>query len=264
MERHTGIIPGEGQVVPSALPEEPYKIAGAWYNGGGMDSGSHQRSGGMDRRSDEQWLVALQADDTPEQADALEDLRLRLQRGIFYYLSRERSDLADRANSELEQMAEDFAQEATLRVLKNLNSFRGDSLFTTWATKVAVRVAISELRRARYRDFSLEEVTADGELMPNLAEMFLSNRPAGPEKATERSDVLAKIQHAIDTALTDRQRTALTAVVLRNVPLEVVAERMNTNRNALYKLLYDARMKLRNALEAEGLGVDYIQSLFEE
>jgi len=218
----------------------------------------------MDKRSDEQWLVALEADDTPEQAAALEDLRLRLKRGIFYYLSRERSDLANRAHSELEQMAEDFAQEATLRVLKNLRSFRGDSQFTTWATKVAVRVAISELRRARYRDFSLEEVTADGELMPNLAEMFLSNRPAGPEKATERRDVLAKIQHAIDTALTDRQRTALTAVGLRNVPLEVVAERMNTNRNALYKLLYDARMKLRGALEAEGLSIDYIQILFEE
>lgn len=218
----------------------------------------------MDKRSDEQWLAALAAQNTPEQADALEDLRQRLKRGIFYYLSRERSDLTGLAHSELEQMAEDFAQEATLRVLKNLASFRGDSQFTTWATKVAVRVAISELRRARYRDFSLEEVTSDGELMPNLAEMFLSNRPAGPEKATERRDVLAKIQHAIDTALTDRQRMALTAVGLRHVPLEIVAERMNTNRNALYKLLYDARMKLRTALEADGLSVEYIQTLFEE
>jgi RNA polymerase sigma-70 factor (ECF subfamily) len=120
----------------------------------------------MNGRTDEAWLAHLTAKESPEQADALEDLRARLKRGIFYYLSRERSDLSTLAHVELEQMAEDFAQEATLRVLANLHSFRGDSQFTTWATKVAVRVAISELRRARYRDLSLEELTADGDLLP--------------------------------------------------------------------------------------------------
>jgi len=218
----------------------------------------------MNKRTDEEWLTHLASEGTPEQSDALEDLRARLQRGILYYLSRERSDLSALAHVELERMAEDFAQEATLRVLNNLHSFRGDSQFTTWATKVAVRVAISELRRARYRDLSLEELTADGELMPDEGSAALSSPPTGPEKSTERNEVFEKVQQAIATALTDRQRTALTAVGFRGVPLEIIAERMGTNRNALYKLLFDARMKLRAALEAEGLSVDYIQELFRE
>ncbi len=218
----------------------------------------------MTKRTDQEWLTHLAAEGMPEQSEALEDLRGRLKRGILYYLSRERSDLSALAYVELEQMAEDFAQEATLRVLNNLQSFRGDSQFTTWATKVAVRVAISELRRARYRDFSLEALAVDGELMPGEGGTLLSSPPTGPEKSAERNEVFGKVQQAIATVLTDRQRTALTAVGFRGVPLEIVAERMGTNRNALYKLLFDARMRLRTALEAEGLNMDYIHDLFRE
>ncbi len=217
----------------------------------------------MINRTNDQWLADLSADRTAQQAAALDDLRTRLRRGIFYYLSRERSDLASRSQAELQQMAEDFAQEATLRVLQNLSSFRGDSQFTTWATKVAVRVAISELRRARYRDFSLEDVTIDGELLPDLGATLLSSAPANPERTAERADVLDKINRAIRETLTERQRLALEAVGMRGVPMDLVAEQLQTNRNALYKLLHDARSKLRDALEREGLSMEYILSLFQ-
>ena len=135
----------------------------------------------MTQRTNDQWLAALGTEDTSAQSAALEDLRARLQRGIYYYLSRERSDLSNRSHHELRHMAEDFAQEATLRVLKSLPSFRGDSQFTTWAMKVAVRVAISELRRARYRDFSLEALTLEGEVMPMFGSLLTSDLPVGPE-----------------------------------------------------------------------------------
>lgn len=217
----------------------------------------------MTERTNDQWLVELTG--PPEvQTPALEDLRLRLQRGIFYYLSRERSDLAHLANHELNQMAEDLAQDATLRVIANLDSFRGDSRFTTWATKIAVRLAISDLRRARYKDFSLDGMTADGDSLPAANDAFLNNTTPNPENATERAEVLVKIDRALDAALTDRQRQALSAVALQGVPLEIVAESMGTNRNALYKLLHDARRKLRLHLESQGLSTDYMLRLFEE
>src|SRR5262245_21266734 len=114
----------------------------------------------MTERTNAQWLADLAKDSTTRNA-AIEDLRARLKRGIYYYLSRERSDLADLAAEEIDQMAEDFAQDATLRVLANLGSFKGNSMFTTWATKIAVRVAVSELRRARYKDFSLDALTVN-------------------------------------------------------------------------------------------------------
>ncbi len=211
-------------------------------------------------RSNENWLAVL-AEEGPEQDCALEDLRQRLQRSIYYYLSRERSDLSQYSQQDLTQMANDLAQDAVLRVLENLESFRGDSRFTTWATKIAVRVAISDLRRARYKDFRLDDLTADGELLPGI--FNLDSGSPNPEHAAEQADVSAMLRQAFQEALTERQHQALEAVVLRGVPLDVVADRMNTNRNALYKLLHDARLKLRTYLEAQGLSVDYMLDLFE-
>ncbi len=216
----------------------------------------------MAERSNAQWVHDLTSDPAARDA-AIQDLRVRLQRGIYYYLSRERSDLAGLAPEEIVQMAEDFAQDATLRVLSNLDSFRGDSRFTTWATKVAVRVAISEMRRARYKDFSLDALTDNGDLKPETTTAITSTPIERPESAMEKQDVLQRIDKAFEEALTDRQRVALEAVVLEGIPMDVVADRMGTNRNALYKLVHDARRKLRTYLENQGLSPDYIMDLFE-
>nr|PZN56035.1 MAG: hypothetical protein DIU68_07155 [Chloroflexota bacterium] len=214
-------------------------------------------------RTNEQWLADLTG--PPDvQAAALADLRERLKRGIFYYLSRERSDLSDLSPDELTHMAEDLAQDATLRIMENLDTFRGDSMFTTWATRIAVRVAISDLRRARYKDFSLDNLSADGDLQLFSSNNLMGNAPVAPERAAEQSEVLAKIADAMEDALTERQYRALIAVAVNGVPLEIVAERMGTNRNALYKLLHDARRKLRAHLEAQGISPDYVMTLFQE
>ena len=214
-------------------------------------------------RSNEQWLDSLTVE-SPDRSQAIEDLRLRLQRGIFYYLSRERSDLSGLASDEITQMAQDFAQDATLRVLDNIDSFRGDSQFTTWAMKIAMRVAISEMRRARYKDFSLDALTENGELPASTtANSTLSAPTERPETAMEQSDVLDKVRDAFDHVLTKRQRAAMEALILDDVPMELVAEQLGTNRNALYKLLHDARRKLRDHLEETGLSPEYILSLFE-
>jgi RNA polymerase sigma-70 factor (ECF subfamily) len=220
----------------------------------------------MTERTNDEWVADLRAtdsDSSERQADALRDLQVRLQRGIYYYLSRERSDLASLSNHELTQMAQDLAQDATLRVLENLDTFRGDSLFTTWAARIAVRLAISDLRRARYRDFSLDSITAEGDLLPLSANPVASEPPTAPERAAEQDDAISKINAALEAALTERQYQALIAHTVRGVPLEVLAEQMNTNRNALYKLLHDARRKLRAHLEQQGLSPDYVLNLFQ-
>ena len=216
----------------------------------------------MTGRTNEQWIAALHGEGDAAQSEALEDLRKRLQRSIYFYLSQDRSDLRGLAAQELAQMAEDLAQDATLRVMDNLDNFRGESRFTTWANKIAVRLAISDLRRARYKDFSLDELTADGELLPSSSRLVSPPSPT-PEKVAERDDVLEKIEQALKESLTERQYQALVAVALKGIPMDVLAERMGTNRNALYKLIHDARRKLKTHLESQGISTDYMMNLFQ-
>ncbi len=226
---------------------------------------SHIRRGANDaimiNRGNEEWIASLRAQGEPAQDQALADLRLRLQRGIYFYLSQDRSDLRGLSAQELAQMSEDLAQDATLRVMDNLDNFRGESRFTTWANKIAIRLAISDLRRARYKDFSLDELTAEGELLPVSSRLATAIAPT-PEKVAERDDVMEKIEIALKEALTERQYQALVAIALKGIPMDVLAERMDTNRNALYKLIHDARRKLKNHLEAQGISTDYMMNLF--
>lgn len=212
-------------------------------------------------RTNEQWIAALRHKGQAAQSDALEDLRTRLKRSIYFYLSQDRSDLRGLAAPELAHLADDLAQDATLRVIDNLGNFRGESRFTTWATKIGIRLAISDLRRSRYKDFSLDELTADGDLLP-ISERWASNLAPTPEKVAERDDVRDKIEAALRDALTERQYQALVAVALKGIPMDVLAERMGTNRNALYKLIHDARRKLKTHLEAQGISTEYMMNLF--
>ena len=216
----------------------------------------------MTDRSNEQWLAELRHEEDAAQTEALQELRQRLQRGIYFYLSQDRSDLRGLAAIELQQMAQDLAQDATLRVMDNLDNFRGESRFTTWANKIAIRLAISDLRRARYKDFSLDELTADGDLLPTSNRIAELAAPT-PERVAERDDVMEKIERAFQEALTERQYQALVAVALKGIPMDVLAERMGSNRNALYKLIHDARRKLKAELEAQGISMDYMMNLFQ-
>lgn len=217
----------------------------------------------MTERTNDQWLEDLSTEG-PRRSDALTDLGARLERGVFYYLSGDRSDLRDRTIDDLKTMAQDFVQDALLKVLDNLDTFRGESQFITWATKIATRVAISELRRARYRDYSLDHLTVEGEVMPSITALAIApEETPNPETFAERQDVLDRIDRAIEDALTERQRAALIAITIDGVPIDIVAERLDTNRNALYKLLHDARVKLKRHLEEQGLALDYLLDLFE-
>lgn len=191
----------------------------------------------MTERSDADWLSLLAARD----AGAVADLRTAL----FRALTRA---LAGRAGD-----AEDFAQDATLRVLGGLGSFRGDCRFLTWAFAVATRVAFSELRKARYRDVPLDALAAGA--LPAPA--------ATPPGDGERERVLALLRRLIATELTDRQRAVIDAE-LDGVPQAVIAERLGTNRNALYKLGHDARMKLKKGLTAAGLTAGDVRELLAD
>lgn len=211
-------------------------------------------------RSNEDWLVELR-DHGPRNAAALADLREYLLRAILVYLTRQRSDLGAFDYDELRQLAEDWAQQSLLQVLDSIDSFRGDSKFTTWAYRISVNLAAAALRRKRWESLSLESLTESES--PDVA-LKEDTTTLSPEIQVTRRQVWAVISSIIDTELTDRQRTALTRIVIEGVPVEVVADQLGTNRNNIYKIVHDARKKLRRELEARDWRADDVLRAFED
>lgn len=211
----------------------------------------------MTDRTNEQWLSNL-GRTGPARESALADLRAIIQAGLPYALSA----LLPQSDPRYAALEEEVVQETLLRVLARLDTFQGLSRFTTWVHTIAVRIALTELRRARWRDVSLDEMMdrEAGEYPP-----FEAKDPAPkPETVVEREEALARVRQIIMEELTDKQRQAILAAGIHGFPLEEVARRMGTNRNALYKLMHDGRQQIKRRLAREGLTVEDIFSVFEQ
>jgi len=204
-------------------------------------------------KSNEEWLGALRGSGLEHQ-QAIEELGETLKRGLRYALSSYGKVRAEDID--------DFAQDAVLRVLDKLGTFQGRSRFTTWAHKVAVHIALSELRRRRWRDVPLlppKELSFNQE-----APVDVRDEDEGPEERTIRREMMRLVSEAIDNDLTDRQRQAMVAIVMQGMPLGEVAAHMDTNANALYKLLHDARKRLKRRLTEAGMPPEDILAAFQD
>jgi RNA polymerase sigma-70 factor (ECF subfamily) len=200
-------------------------------------------------RTNEQWLMELRGAN-PD--DALADLHYLLVRGL-------RAALGGYGGG-VEANVEDFVQEALIKITGNLDSFRGESRFTTWAQKIAMNVALTELKRRRWRDVSLQDLFAGRE----AADRGPADIQLTPEQLTFQNTVLGELRRMVDEELTDRQREAVVAVILEEMPISEVAKRMGTSQNALYKLLHDARRKLKRQMEAAGFSPQEVLAAFDE
>lgn len=208
----------------------------------------------LSRRTNEEWLSQLE---DPADPEALEDLRAILLRGL-------RASLSNRINTDLDAITEDFVQDALLKILKSLHTFRGESRFTTWAQKIAIHVAYTELRRRRWKDISLQDIveTPEGE---EYTPAILTDPSVTPEREASQNDMLQLVYELIESDLTERQRTAMIAILQGGMPIDEVARKMDTNRNALYKLIHDARKRLQQSLfEKTGLSAQEVLAMFEQ
>jgi RNA polymerase sigma-70 factor (ECF subfamily) len=190
----------------------------------------------------EPLLADLRADGRAQEL-ALEQLHALLLRAARFEVGRRRPSLPHLRGDELDDIALEAADDATLSVLRRLDEFRGESRFTTWAYKFALLEASVKLRKRAWqgREIPLEPEQWTG---------FSSDAPS-PAATAEQRDLLARLQQGIEESLTPHQRQILVAIALNGVPIDVLAERLNTTRGALYKTLHDARRKLREHLEEE-------------
>jgi RNA polymerase sigma-70 factor, ECF subfamily len=211
----------------------------------------------MPIRTNEEWIADLQTDG-PSRDAALEDLRAVIMNGLPYALSHWVSP----SEPHFEFLVEEVTQETLLRILDRLKTFEGRSQFTTWVHKIAIRIALSELRRKRWRDSSLDEMVDDEE--SPAPESLLEDSSASPETSVERADMMTRVRRIIAEELTDRQREALLLLSVQDMPMDEAAKKLKTNRNALYKLLHDARLRLKRRLSLEGLSAQEVLTAFEQ
>jgi RNA polymerase sigma-70 factor, ECF subfamily len=192
------------------------------------------------------WVTALQASgqEHHEAVGRLHDLLLRAAR---FEVNRRRLTLPHLRGDDFDDLAMQSADDALVAVLSKLDGYRGDSKFTTWAYKFALLEAAVKLRRRAWQGRELP-------LPPEAWPLFPTGGPS-PEAGAVRSELLDELQKAISNELTPHQREVLVATTLNGVPIDVLAERLNTTRGALYKTLHDARHKLRAFLAAQGMSI---------
>jgi RNA polymerase sigma-70 factor, ECF subfamily len=210
----------------------------------------------MAKRTNEQWLSDLRSEST-QREEALVELGRVILAGLPYALSKWLS--AD--DPRFPPLAEEVAQETILRVTTQLDTFEGRSQFTTWVYTIAVRLALTELRKAKWHEVSLDEMVAGKEDDDQARDM--PDLSPGVQSSVEKKEMMAMLFRVMQEELTEKQRTALMAVAVKGMPLEEVARRMGTERNTLYKLLHDARLKLKKHLEKEGFSPAEIMATFE-
>lgn len=192
------------------------------------------------------WVERLRSEGEEKNA-ALEELRTVLVRGLT---------AAIRARYDNRIQADDIVQDALVKILDKLDTFEGRSKFTTWAMTIATRMAISTMRRRHFKDVSMSALTKESlKFEPSAS----SETPA--EDLDEKDKILIKLRELIDSSLTPKQRDAVHSL-LNGMPVEVFAEKTGSNRNAVYKLIHDARTKLRRGFEQAGYQAEDINTVF--
>lgn len=185
-------------------------------------------------RDNSRWIESLRAEGPLREA-ALSDLRELLIVGLKGAL-KSRSDF-------VESLLDDFVQDSLLRIVQSLDQFQDRSRFVTWATAIAIRVALTELRKRNWRDVSLETLVADTGFQPATV--------VETTQSSERQAIVEAMYRIISSELTEKQRTVLLAEI-KGMPQEEIARQMGSRRNAVYKLSHDARRALKVGLETAG------------
>jgi len=187
------------------------------------------------------WVEALSIPG-PGQDDAMTRLHQLMVRASHHQVRRMRSMLAGVGSDRLDEIANQAADEAMMAVLTKLPTFEGRSRFTTWAYKFAILQSATEVRKLAWlnREVELNDRTQ------------IVERGPSPASYVEAADLASAVSLAIDAALTPHQRQITIALLVDGVPIDVLAQRLGTNRNALYKTVHDARTRLRAHLIDSG------------
>jgi RNA polymerase sigma-70 factor (ECF subfamily) len=194
----------------------------------------------------------------PGRDAAAQQLRELLVRAALAYLARQQYPVEAFGADTYLSIAEDYAQEAFAIILRRLATYRGESRFTTWAYSIVINLIADEMRRRCWRRRPLPEEGADE------SGRLASTAHQDVEALAERRSLWRLIEGIIEQELTSRQRAALVGRIFEEKPLIVLAEELGTSKDAVYKLLHDARKHLKRGLQAHGITTAEALGAFQE
>jgi RNA polymerase sigma-70 factor, ECF subfamily len=195
--------------------------------------------------SGQAWIDDLRSEG-PGRDAAVSRLHALLLRAARFEVRRRARSLPHVRGGDLDDVAVQTANDALVSVLAKLDTFRGQSRFTTWAYKFALLEAAVKVRKLAWQG---REIPLEPEAWPRFA-----GSEASPQAQSEHTELLGNIARAIEEELTPHQREVLVALALNEVPIDVLADRLGTTRGALYKTLHDARRKLRRKVGLDDQG----------
>jgi RNA polymerase sigma-70 factor, ECF subfamily len=202
---------------------------------------------GAAERESRAWLERLRSSG-PQRDRALVELHALLLRAARFEVGR-RIGSGKLRGGDYDDLAQQSADDALVVILRKLDDFRGESRFATWAYKFALYEAAAKVRK---RSWQGREIPLSPEAWPLIAD----EQQLTAQQSVEATDQLSALHEAIEETLSPHQREVLVALALNEIPIDVLAERLNTTRGALYKTLHDGRQKLRGALTARGMGLN--------
>jgi RNA polymerase sigma-70 factor, ECF subfamily len=190
------------------------------------------------------WLRRLVSSALAERRVAERELHDRLVR-IAQAEIRRRSASTLVTGPELDDIAHQAAGDAMLAILAKLAEFRGESRFITWAYRFVILEVSTKLGRHYWRNPPIALDAAQWERLPDRLGL-------DPHQHAEAAGMLAEVREVVGTELSAHQRRIFIAIVVDGIPLNALAEKLNLQRNAIYKVIFDARRKIRRALIAKG------------
>ncbi|MEO7061998.1 MAG: sigma-70 family RNA polymerase sigma factor [Lapillicoccus sp.] len=190
-----------------------------------------------------QWVATLSSGGAQrEQAvDALHALLLRIARAE---VGRHSGHL-HLAGVEVDDIAHEAAADAMLALMAKLHLFRGESRFTTWAYRFVILEVSNKVGRHFWRRPSVPMQTHDWDQLPDRLGV-------GPAEQAQWGELAAAVRRAVEHDLTERQREVFVAIVVDGIPVDALVARLGSSRNAVYKVMFDARRKVRDVLVANG------------
>ena len=144
--------------------------------------------------------------------------------------------------------AEDAVQEAYIRAFTHLESFRGDSSFSTWLSRIVINEALGRLRAQRPSvDLdAFEEPRAVADIIP----FPLAAKPDDPERTMAQRQLLQLVEQATDN-LPDVYRIVFTARVIEGMSVEETAEVLGLKPETVKTRLHRARRLVREQLDRQ-------------